>query len=62
MFSYDGKKRPTIEELKNHPWMKTPYSVKTVNEGILERLTERRTPKTTDSSREGSSKRGDEML
>merc|ERR1712183_1083474 len=31
-------------------------------EGILERLTERRTAKTTDSSREGSSKRGDEML
>jgi serine/threonine protein kinase len=21
MFSYDGKKRPTIEDLKKHPWM-----------------------------------------
>jgi len=21
MFSYDGKQRPTLEELKNHPWM-----------------------------------------
>jgi len=21
MFSYDGTKRPTVEELKNHPWM-----------------------------------------
>merc|ERR1712159_698527 len=62
MFNYDGKKRPTIEELKNHPWMQTPYNVKSVKESIMERLTERRTAKTTDSSREGSSKRGDEML
>lgn len=22
MFCYDGKKRPTVEQLKNHPWMK----------------------------------------
>merc|ERR1712159_810891 len=28
MFSYDGNKRPTIEELKNHPWIKKPFSVK----------------------------------
>jgi len=28
----------------------------------MERLTERRTAKTTDSSREGSSRRGDDML
>ena len=28
MFSYDGNKRPTISELKKHPWMKKPYSVK----------------------------------
>jgi serine/threonine protein kinase len=62
MFNYDGKKRPTIEELKNHPWMQTPYNVKTIKENIMERLTERRTAKTTDSSREGSSRRGDNML
>merc|ERR1712159_828681 len=62
MFNYDGKQRPTIEELKNHPWMQTPYNVKSVKEGIMERLTERRTAKTTDSSREGSSRRGDDML
>jgi hypothetical protein len=54
MFSYDGKKRPTIEELKNHPWMQTPFSVKSVKENILEKLSEKRTAKTTDSSREGS--------
>jgi len=62
MFNYDGKKRPTIEELKNHPWMQTPYNVKSVKENIMERLTERRTAKTTDSSREGKSSRGDDML
>lgn len=28
MFSYDGKKRPTIEEVKNHPWMQEPFSTK----------------------------------
>lgn len=62
MFSYDGKKRPTIEELKNHPWMKKEFSVKQVKEMITEKLTEKRTAKTTDSSREGNSSRGDEML
>jgi len=62
MFNYDGKKRPTIEELKNHPWMQKPYDVKAVKENIVERLTEKRTAKTTDSSRDSSSKRGDEML
>jgi len=63
MFSYDGKKRPTVEELKNHPWMKQPYSVKETKESIVEKLTEKRTQKTTDSSREGSNGRGiDDML
>ena len=62
MFSYDGKKRPTIEELKNHPWMQTPYDVKTTKENIVEKLTEKRTAKTTDTSRSGSNNRGDNML
>merc|ERR550514_1270282 len=42
--------------------MQTPYNVKSVKESIMDRLTERRTAKTTDSSREGSSRRGDDML
>jgi len=62
MFSYDPKKRPTIEELKNHPWMQVPYSVKVTKENILEKLTERRTAKTTDTSRGSSGNRGDQML
>jgi len=30
MLSYEGKKRPTVEEIKNHPWMKVPYSAKEI--------------------------------
>lgn len=28
MFSYDGSKRPTVEELKKHPWMLKPFDMK----------------------------------
>ena len=42
--------------------MQVPYSVKTTKETILEKLTERRTAKTTDTSRSGSNNRGDSML
>lgn len=38
IFSYDSKKRPTVEQLKNHPWMKKPYSIKMTRQSILEKL------------------------
>merc|ERR1712100_520643 len=38
MFSYDGNKRPTIEELKAHPWCKKPFSVKMTRGSIMEKL------------------------
>jgi serine/threonine protein kinase len=28
MFSYDGSKRPTVEQLKSHPWMQKPFDMK----------------------------------
>ena len=28
IFSHDGKKRPTVEEIKKHPWMQKPFSTK----------------------------------
>jgi len=28
MFSYDSNKRPTVAELKQHPWLHKPYSNK----------------------------------
>lgn len=57
IFSYDCKKRPTIEQLKNHPWMKKAYSTKLVRQGILEKLQESREKKTADSSRECANSR-----
>jgi len=63
MFSYDGSKRPTVEELKNHPWMLKPMDMKASRSNILEKLQENRSAKTADSStRDGGSSRGDAML
>merc|ERR1719326_2410624 len=52
MFSYDGNKRPTVEELKNHPWIKKPFSVKLTRGAILEKLQDRRSEKTSHMTRE----------
>jgi len=64
MFSYDPKKRPTVEELKNHPWMKKPMSHKLTRQGLVDRLQEKRSCKTADSSREADASRAveDPML
>merc|ERR1712022_47732 len=42
IFSYDGKERPTVEEIKKHPWMQMPYSTKLVRQTIQEQLSEKR--------------------
>jgi len=57
IFSYDGKKRPTLEQIRNHKWMQKPYSQKMTRQNILERLQEQRSKKTCDSSREVASSR-----
>jgi len=64
IFNHDGKKRPTIEEIKNHPWMQKPFSTKLNRQNIMERLNEKRSAKTSDSSREDGNSRGegDDML
>lgn len=65
IFSYDGKKRPTVEEIKNHPWMKQTYSVKLQREQIQEQLHEKRCEKTTVEStprQGGAHSRGDAQL
>jgi len=63
MFSYDGSKRPTIEELKEHPWIKKPFSVKLTRSFIMDKLNEKRMEKnTTASSRdEDKNYRGGDM-
>merc|ERR1719329_2133577 len=52
MFSYDGNKRPTIAELKEHPWIKKPFSVKLTRASIIDKLHERRSEKTAHMSKE----------
>lgn len=52
MFSYDGSKRPTVEELKAHPWVNKPYSVKMTRSNIMEKLQEKRSEKTNHMSKE----------
>lgn len=35
MFSFEGKDRPTVDEIKNHPWMKVPINMKEVRHDLL---------------------------
>lgn len=50
MFSYDASKRPTIAQLKAHPWINKPFSVKLTRSFIMDRLNEKRSEKTTHAS------------
>jgi len=64
MFSYDPSKRPTVDQLKNHPFMKKPYSHKLTKQSLLDMLQDKRSVKTAESSREAGSTRAvaDPML
>lgn len=62
IFSFDGKQRPTLEEIKQHPWMKKPFSMKLTRQNLLDRLQEIRSQKTSASSREDKgNSRGSDM-
>jgi len=61
MFSYDGNKRPTIDQLKNHPWVKKPFSIKMTRSSIMDKLNEKRSEKTAHTSKEDEKYRGDDM-
>lgn len=50
MFSYDGAKRPTVEELRNHPWMTKGFDLKQTRSDLVEKLSTLRSEKTADSS------------
>lgn len=50
MFSYDGSKRPTVEELRAHPWMTKGSDYKAIRSDLVERLSSIRSEKTAASS------------
>jgi serine/threonine-protein kinase SIK1 len=63
MFSYDGKKRPTVAEIRSHPWMaSSSVDMKQVRHDILSELSEKRTMSTADSERQSMGSRGPELL
>ena len=54
IFSYDGLYRPDIEELKNHPWMKTPNTSKNIQKELQEKLRDKLEKKSIDRTTESS--------
>lgn len=62
MFSYDPTQRPTVDELKNHPWMVKGVDVKGCRAKITEELHESRSAKTATSSTGAGAPRGDVLL
>ena len=42
MFSYDSTKRPTIDEIRNHPWLKENVDMKGIRSQLLEEVAEKR--------------------
>lgn len=62
MFSYEGKSRPSIDEIRAHPWMQAAVNLKEIRSDILSQLAEQRSQATAESSREDVNSRGDTML
>jgi len=65
MFSYDASKRPTVEELRSHPFMtKGAFDIKGIRSDLIEKLSTSRSEKTADSSNCADERngRGDGML
>jgi len=48
MFSHDGRFRPTIDEIKNHPWMKMKCNSENVRKELQGKLKEKSDEKSTE--------------
>lgn len=63
MVHYNPNKRPSIEEVKNHPYFTKEFNVKSARNSILSKLQDVRSVKTAATSRdEANSRGGDNML
>ena len=50
MINPDPVKRPTVDELRNHPWMQEPIDIKQTRDAILAKLKDNKFEKTTADS------------
>ena len=62
MFSYDGTKRPTVDEIKAHPWMQMGIDLKESRKRILETVQSKRSESTNVSSADDGVRRGGKDL
>ena len=63
MFSYDGKKRPTIKQIREHPWMAgEKVNMDKLRMDIIGQVTEARTASTVSTTREETNCRGDDYV
>ena len=62
MVSYDPEKRPTVDEIKNHSWFNQKIIEKDIRKNLFERLHDKRSQKTTESSRDEETCRCNSML
>lgn len=53
MVNYNPEKRPTVGEIKNHSWFNQKIIEKDIRQNLFERLQDKRSQKTTESSRDG---------
>ena len=62
MFNHNGAKRPSVDDIRAHPWMQKPFDLKVTRNAILSELAEKRSEMTNASSRDDTTPRGDAML